>query len=103
MGRGRGGVGCRGGIELRREPSDRHSAGRLVVLIGYIVSGLHKEDKQKIKQLLYHHLPDLYFTSRGELSDDEGDNDEGTVHSSKCNFYYGAVKVSVTCVYACPL
>ena len=43
-----------------------------------IVTGLHKEDKQRIKQLLYHHLPDLYFTPRGELSDDEGDNDEGT-------------------------
>lgn len=39
--------------------------------------GLHKEDKQKIKQFLHHHIPDLYFTTRGELSDDEGDNDEG--------------------------
>ncbi len=37
-------------------------------------TSLHKEDKQKIKQLLYHHLPDLFFVPRGELSDDEGDD-----------------------------
>ena len=43
-----------------------------------VVTGLHKEDKQKIKQLLHHHIPDLYFTARGELSDDEGENDDGT-------------------------
>ena len=38
--------------------------------------GIHKEDKQKIKQLLHHFLADLYFVARGELSDDEGDKDE---------------------------
>ena len=43
----------------------------------FAIPGLHKEDKQKIKQFLHHHIPDLYFTTRGELSDDEGDNDEG--------------------------
>ncbi len=40
-------------------------------------TSLHKEDKQKIKQLLYHHLPDLFFVPRGELSDDEGDDGKG--------------------------
>ena len=38
--------------------------------------GIHKEDKQKIKQLLHHFLADLYFVQRGELSDDEGDKDD---------------------------
>lgn len=40
-------------------------------------SGIHKDDKQKIKQLLYHFLPDLFFMTRGELSDDEEDHDGG--------------------------
>ena len=40
-------------------------------------TGIHKEDKQKIKQLLYHMMPDLFFIPRGELSDDEADKDEG--------------------------
>lgn len=39
-------------------------------------TSIHKEDKQKIKQLLHHFLADLYFIPRGELSDDEGDKDE---------------------------
>ncbi|XP_013418836.1 paired amphipathic helix protein Sin3a isoform X2 [Lingula anatina] len=39
-------------------------------------TSIHKEDKQKIKQLLYHFIPDLFFTPRGELSDDEGDKEE---------------------------
>ena len=36
------------------------------------------QDKSKIKLLLNHFIPDLFFSSRGELSDDEGDKDEGT-------------------------
>lgn len=32
---------------------------------------IQKEDKQKIKQIVYHFLPDLFFISRGALSDDE--------------------------------
>ncbi|XP_041355634.1 paired amphipathic helix protein Sin3a-like isoform X2 [Gigantopelta aegis] len=39
-------------------------------------AGIHKEDKRKIKQLLYQTLPDLFFTQRSELSDDEADKDE---------------------------
>ena len=38
--------------------------------------GIHKEDKQRIKQQLYHFLPDMFYMPRGELSDDEGDQDE---------------------------
>lgn len=34
-------------------------------------TSIHKSDKQKIKQLLKHFIPDLFGTSRGELSDDE--------------------------------
>ena len=41
------------------------------------ISGIHKEDKQRIKQLLKHFMPDFFFTPRGELSDDEGDKDDG--------------------------
>lgn len=39
-------------------------------------SGLAKEHKQKIKQLLKHFMPDLFYTARGELSDDEMDKDD---------------------------
>ncbi|XP_071482751.1 paired amphipathic helix protein Sin3a-like, partial [Diadema antillarum] len=42
-------------------------------------TGIHKSEKQKIKQLLLHFLPDLTFSERGELSDDE-DEDEGKKH-----------------------
>ncbi|XP_046857434.1 paired amphipathic helix protein Sin3b-like isoform X2 [Xenia sp. Carnegie-2017] len=34
-------------------------------------TGIHKEDKSKIKSLLYTFVPDLFFAPRGELSDDE--------------------------------
>ena len=34
-------------------------------------TSLHKDDKRRIKQLLHHFLPDLLFTARGLLSDDE--------------------------------
>ena len=37
--------------------------------------GMQKEDKQKIKQIIYHFLPDLFFVPRGALSDDEADDD----------------------------
>jgi paired amphipathic helix protein Sin3a len=39
-------------------------------------TSIHKEDKQKVKQLLRQFIPDFYATPRGELSDDElEDND----------------------------
>jgi len=38
---------------------------------------IHKDEKQKIKQLMRQFIPDLFFAPRGELSDDEIDeNDE---------------------------
>ena len=39
-------------------------------------TSIHKSEKQKIKQLLKHFIPDLFGTIRGELSDDE--QEEGT-------------------------
>ncbi|XP_014680684.1 PREDICTED: paired amphipathic helix protein Sin3a-like isoform X2 [Priapulus caudatus] len=39
-------------------------------------TSIHKEDKYKIKQLLNHFIPDLFYVARGELSDDEGDKDD---------------------------
>ncbi|XP_071141100.1 paired amphipathic helix protein Sin3a-like isoform X1 [Mytilus edulis] len=41
-------------------------------------SGLAKEHKQRIKQLLKHFIPDLFYTARGELSDDERDDEDGS-------------------------
>ena len=50
-------------------------------------TSIHKEDKQRIKQLLRHFLPDLFFHPRQELSDDEredADNDDDSdVNASK--------------------
>lgn len=39
-------------------------------------TSIHKEDKQKIKQLMRHFIPDLFATQRGELSDDEYEDEE---------------------------
>ncbi|XP_069103169.1 paired amphipathic helix protein Sin3a-like isoform X1 [Argopecten irradians] len=39
-------------------------------------TAIHKDDKQKIKVLLKHFIPDLFFTPRAELSDDEMDKDD---------------------------
>lgn len=40
------------------------------------LTATNKEDKQKIKQLLRHFIPDLFDTERGVLSDDDADDDE---------------------------
>ena len=40
-------------------------------------TSIQKEDKVKIKQLLLHFLPDMFFMQRGELSDDEMDKEDG--------------------------
>ena len=39
-------------------------------------SSLHKEDKRKLKQLLYQFVPDLFCVTRTPLSDDEQERDE---------------------------
>jgi paired amphipathic helix protein Sin3a len=38
-------------------------------------TAIQKEDKQRIKQIIYHFLPDLFFVPRGALSDDESSPD----------------------------
>ena len=40
-------------------------------------AGIHKEDKRKIKQLLRQYIPDLFFTPRQEMSDDEEEDERG--------------------------
>lgn len=37
---------------------------------------IHKDEKQKIKQLMRQFIPDLFFAQRGELSDDEMDEND---------------------------
>lgn len=39
-------------------------------------SGIHKDDKYKIKQVIYHFIPDMLFARRGELSDVEEEEEE---------------------------
>uniref|UniRef100_A0A672KAE1 Paired amphipathic helix protein Sin3a-like n=2 Tax=Sinocyclocheilus grahami TaxID=75366 RepID=A0A672KAE1_SINGR len=41
-------------------------------------SGIHKDDKYKIKQIIYHFIPDMLFIRRGELSDVEEEDEEET-------------------------
>ncbi|XP_078328570.1 paired amphipathic helix protein Sin3a-like isoform X2 [Crassostrea virginica] len=41
-------------------------------------AGIHKDDKHKIKLLLRQLIPDLFFTPRQEMSDDEDDDDMET-------------------------
>jgi paired amphipathic helix protein Sin3a len=36
-------------------------------------TAIQKEDKQRIKQIMHHFLPDFFFVSRGALSDDESE------------------------------
>lgn len=42
-------------------------------------TSIHKDEKQKIKQLMRQFIPDLFFAPRGELSDDEVDENEEQV------------------------
>uniref|UniRef100_A0AAV2L2D7 Paired amphipathic helix protein Sin3a n=1 Tax=Knipowitschia caucasica TaxID=637954 RepID=A0AAV2L2D7_KNICA len=39
-------------------------------------TSINKEDKYKIKQVIYHFIPDLLFAQRGELSDAEEEEEE---------------------------
>lgn len=41
-------------------------------------SGIHKDDKYKIKQIIDHFIPDMLFARRGELSDVEEEEEEET-------------------------
>lgn len=54
-------------------------------------TGIQKEDKYKIKQIMHHFIPDLLFAQRGDLSDveeeeeEEMDVDEATGAAKKHN------------------
>lgn len=39
-------------------------------------TSIQKEDKYKIKQIIYHFVPDMLFSQRGELSDVEEEEEE---------------------------
>lgn len=39
-------------------------------------TSIQKEDKYKIKQIIYHFIPDMLFTQRGALSDAEDEEEE---------------------------
>ncbi|XP_030622002.1 paired amphipathic helix protein Sin3a isoform X2 [Chanos chanos] len=41
-------------------------------------SGIHKDDKYKIKQIIHHFIPDMLFARRGELSDVEEEEEDET-------------------------
>ena len=48
------------------------------VVLFYFFAGIHKDDKQKVRQVMHQFLPDLYFTPRGnQPSDDEDDEEDG--------------------------
>lgn len=42
-------------------------------------TSIHKDEKQKIKQLMRQFIPDLFFAPRGELSDDEIDENDDQI------------------------
>lgn len=39
-------------------------------------TSIHKDEKQRIKQLMRHFVPDIFFAPQGELSDDEVDEND---------------------------
>lgn len=58
-----------------RDKTILDDAGNLLIHHVKRQTGIHKDDKQTIKQMLRHFLPDLFFHSRQDLSDDERDDD----------------------------
>ncbi|KAL1419890.1 hypothetical protein MTO96_004643 [Rhipicephalus appendiculatus] len=63
--------------EERREQMEE-GTGEANLIIHHVKrqTGINKEDKQKIKQLLRQFIPDLFCLPRGELSDDEVDKED---------------------------
>uniref|UniRef100_A0A8B9K8Y7 Paired amphipathic helix protein Sin3a n=1 Tax=Astyanax mexicanus TaxID=7994 RepID=A0A8B9K8Y7_ASTMX len=58
---------------------DRHILEDAAALIIHHVkrqTSIQKEDKYKIKQIIYHFIPDMLFSQRGALSDAEEEEDE---------------------------
>ncbi|XP_037110600.1 SIN3 transcription regulator family member Aa [Syngnathus acus] len=67
------------GPHLTRVYDDRQILEDAAALIIHHVkrqTGIQKEDKYKIKQIMYHFVPDLLFAQRGELSDVEEEEEE---------------------------
>ena len=50
-------------------------AGALIIHHVKRQTAIQREDKHKIKEIIYHFLPDLLFVPRGALSDDESSPD----------------------------
>ena len=49
-------------------------------------AGIQKDDKHKIKQVIYHFLPDMLFARRGELSDAEEEEEEEEEENNGATF-----------------
>ncbi|XP_077996855.1 paired amphipathic helix protein Sin3a-like isoform X2 [Glandiceps talaboti] len=80
------------------DPAIVEDAAALIIHHVKRQTGIHKEDKQKIKQLLLHFLPDFMFFPRGELSDDEDDDDMETDNSQQGSNSNKKVNRSRTCM-----
>lgn len=48
-------------------------------------TSIHKDEKQKIKQLMRQFIPDFFFAPRGELSDDEVDENDDQMDEDACS------------------
>ncbi|XP_023245695.1 paired amphipathic helix protein Sin3a isoform X2 [Copidosoma floridanum] len=59
-------------------------------------TAIHKEDKQRIKTLLKHFIPDLFFHPRQELSDDEQDEDSENVNPALCSNAQSTTTTSIS-------
>ncbi|CAL1277736.1 unnamed protein product [Larinioides sclopetarius] len=65
-------------------------------------TGIHKEDKQKIKHLMRQFFPDFFSVPRGDLSDDELDKDEDMEtedgnESPKTSVYRDLMTLNLAC------
>uniref|UniRef100_A0A671KXR5 Paired amphipathic helix protein Sin3a n=1 Tax=Sinocyclocheilus anshuiensis TaxID=1608454 RepID=A0A671KXR5_9TELE len=92
------------GPHLTQTYEDRQILEDAAALIVHHVkrqSSINKEDKYKIKQIIYHIIPDMLFSQRGVLSDAEEDDDEEDMDldegaSKKHNGLTGGVRGSPT-------
>ncbi|CAF0839927.1 unnamed protein product [Didymodactylos carnosus] len=60
-------------------------AASLIVFLVKRQMGFGKEDKQKIKEIMYQFLPDFLFSPRGDLSDDEEDDEDEEAENNNGN------------------
>ncbi|XP_052453133.1 paired amphipathic helix protein Sin3a [Carassius gibelio] len=95
---------CPSGPHLTLTYEDRQILEDAAALIIHYVkrqSSINKEDKHKIKQIIYHFIPDMLFSQRGvfppsEEDDDEEDMDLDEEASRKHNGLTGGVSGSPT-------